>query len=291
MMKIFVAIKTGSIRTVKIWKGILIVWGVSLILTSMVAIPIKSALKSGFGDSMITEKLADGINIEVFADLGPVFKSLVSYFSTGLLMIIFIGFIMNSFLMGGVFESLKGSTVKFSGTEFLRASAKNFWSYLVISVIISLIVIIIAVLVIVIPTSILSNNSASSDTSGLRSWIIIASVFIILLAVMLLVADYARAWQASMTENACFKAIGFGFSRTFKTFLSSYPLMIILLIIQVFFGWFVIRILPDSKPLTGWGVFLLFVMSQFLFYIKIMLKFLRYGSVTSLMEYNNEKVE
>lgn len=41
------------------------------------------------------------------------------------------------------------------------------------------------------------------------------------------------------------------------------------------------------KPVTGGGVVLLFILSQLLFFIKILLKGWRYGSVTKLMEINN----
>lgn len=41
------------------------------------------------------------------------------------------------------------------------------------------------------------------------------------------------------------------------------------------------------KPVTGGGVVLLFILSQLLFFIKILLKGWRYGSVTMLMEINN----
>jgi hypothetical protein len=108
-----------------------------------------------------------------------------------------------------------------------------------------------------------------------------------LISIIILVADYARAWQVTNESNACFRAIGFGFSQTFRTFLSSYPLMIILLTVQLLYGWLVLSILPGLKPLTGGGVLQLFLLSQFLFFIKILLKAWRYGSVTSMMEQNS----
>jgi hypothetical protein len=90
-----------------------------------------------------------------------------------------------------------------------------------------------------------------------------------------------------MDRNVCFKAIGFGFSQTFKTFLSSFPLMIILLVVQLSFGWLVLKILPGIRPATGGGVFHMFLLSQILFFLKIMLKIWRYGSVTVLMAVNS----
>jgi hypothetical protein len=106
------------------------------------------------------------------------------------------------------------------------------------------------------------------------------------MSLILLVADYARAWQASRTQNACFRALGFGFSQTFRSFLSSYPLIIILLILQSLPAWGVIKLISGYTPVTGGGVFLLFIISQLIIVLKIFLKVLRFGSITALMEQN-----
>jgi hypothetical protein len=288
-MKILIAIKSGAIRTIILWKGALIICFSSLLLVSMLAMPIKSALKSGFGRSMITEKLADGLNFEVFADMGAAFKSILSFFSVGLFMTILVGFILNAFFTGGVFDRLKGSSGKFSAGEFFSSSAKNFWSFLVISIIISLIILVLAFFVIGIPLSIAGASDNSPEGALFQTGIIVFSVYFLLLTILLLVADYARARQVTMDKNVCFKAIGFGFSQTFKTLLSSFPLMIILLAVQVSFGWLVLKLLPGMRPTTGGGVFHLFLLSQLLFFLKIMLKIWRYGSVTSLMAISTQR--
>lgn len=286
-MKILHSIKSAALRTMNLWKGALIIWFLSLLLVSMLAMPIKGALNSGFGKSMITEKLADGLNFEVFADMGAAFRSIMSFFSVGLFMTILVGFILNAFFTGGVFERLKESSGKFSAGEFFRASAKNFWSFLVISLIISLIILVLAFLIIGIPLSIVGQSDSSPEGALFQTGLIVLSIFFLLLTVLLLVADYARAWQVTMDRNVCFKAIGFGFSQTFKTFLSSFPLMIILLVVQLSFGWLVLKILPGIRPATGGGVFHMFLLSQILFFLKIMLKIWRYGSVTVLMAVNS----
>ena len=152
-----------------------------------------------------------------------------------------------------------------------------------------MIIIIIGILTIILPLSIVSQSDKSPEGALFKTGLIVISIFFLLLTILLLVADYARAWQVSKERNVCFKAIGFGFSQTFKTFLSSFPLMIILLVVQLTFGWLVLKILPGMRPATGGGVFLLFLLSQILFFLKIMLRIWRYGSFTSLMEIKSLK--
>ena len=289
-MKIIIAIKSAAVRSVRSWKSILILWFSSLLLAGILAIPMKGALKSGLGNSMITEKLADGINLEVFADLGATYKSISSSFSAGIFIVILTGFFLNTFLMGGLFNKLKRFSGKFSGEEFFQACAKNFWSFLVISLIITLIFVTFLVLTVILPYSFARQAERPRDGDVFNMLTIGILIFFLLLTILLLVLDYARAWQVSEEKSACFKAIGFGFSRTFRTFLSSYPLMIFILITEFLYVWLILKIIPPIKPVTGSGIILLFLLSQFLFFVRLLLKTLRYGSVTSLMEQNTDKV-
>jgi hypothetical protein len=162
-MKIFIALKSALFRSVKIWKGILIVWLSSLLLAGMVALPVKAALKSGFGDSMITEKLADGINPDVLLDSGISFKMILSYFSAGIVISVLITFIINSFLAGGLFNALKESTGKFIAREFFGAAGKNFWSFLVVSLVTSMISIFLLILVVIVPVSIITASESAAE--------------------------------------------------------------------------------------------------------------------------------
>jgi hypothetical protein len=139
---------------------------------------------------------------------------------------------------------------------------------------------------VIIPLSIIVSQEFPSEILLFKVGIIAFSLFFLLLTVMILIADYARAWQVTNDRNRCFRAIGFGFRQTFRTFLSSGPTMIIILIIQLLYWWLVIRLLPGIIPATGIGVFLFFILSQFMFFVKILLKIFRYGSITFLAEHS-----
>jgi len=273
-------------RCVKAWRGIIILWLSSLMLVSLVAVPLKHALKADLGNSMITEKLASGINIEAFADLGSSFRNLGSYFFSGFLIAILIGLVINAFLTGGMFSSLNKSAVSFSTQEYFRASARYFWSFLTISVFISLIILFLFILVCLVPVSIVLQSDAAREGALFKTAVISGSAFFLLAAVLLIVADYSRAWQASCEKPQFLKAIGFGFRYTFRTFASSFSLMLIVLLVQFLFGWLVMLVIPGIRPAGEAGIILLFLLSQSLFLIKIFLKAWRFGTMTCLMEYN-----
>ncbi len=283
-MKIFKALKAGIVRSVRSWKALLIIWALSLLLVSLVAIPMKNAINAAFGNSSITEKLASGINVEVFADLGAAFTSIISYFSGGIFMLFIAAFLINSFLSGGLFSFLRGDSGSFSAAEYFRISAKKFWSFLAISFIISMFILFLGIVIIVIPLSAIIHSEAFSDGIAYRAGVILSSLFILALIITIIAADYSRAWLSSGDKISCFMALRYGTIKTFRTFYSCYPMMVILLAIQVFYIWLVLKILGGMKPVTGTGIFFLFLLSQFLFYIKILLKSWRYGSITGMME-------
>ncbi len=283
-MRIFKAIGSGFIRSIKVWKGVLIVWLITLLLVSMFAIPMKATLKTGLGFSMITEKMKEGLNVEVLADLGPYFKSLRADLFSGLLFLTFIGIFLNAFLAGGLFDSIKTPARKFSASEFLRASAKNFWTFFVISLIITTIIFTLAFFIVVIPIRSFYLNKTVSEAAPYIVAFIALPVLAVLKLIFILVADFARAWQVRNEKQSCFKALGFGFSRTFRRFLSSFPMMLIIMVVTGLFAITVILLLGHWNPTTSGGVFLMFILSQILFLINLLIKTWRYGSVTSLME-------
>jgi hypothetical protein len=207
-----------------------------------------------------------------------------------LFFLIFIGFIINIFLAGGQFSFVRRETGSRTLSEFFRTSAKNFWSFLVISVLVRLLLNFVTGLTFGVPVLILSMSDSLSMNAIIAIAVFAVLASVVVISVLLLVADYARAWQVTSEKPACFTAIGFGFREAFSRFWSSFPLMLLILIIQVLFILIVFRLISGWIPSTGGGVFLLFIISQILFCIRIFLKVWRFGSVTTLMKINSDTV-
>jgi hypothetical protein len=287
-MKILNSILSGASASLKSWKGILITWLFSLILVSVLAIPFRSALKSAFGNSMITERLAQGLTAEIFTDLGSLMKVIISFFSVGLMVLMFVGFLMNIFLNGGQFSFLSKNNSNLTASEFFRASGRNFWSFLIITLLSRFIINFLTGITFLAPILVLTMSKSISLNTSVIVLSIGAIFSIIVISIMLLVSDYARAWQVKNDKLNCFKALGFGFGETFSRFWSSMPLMLLMLLIQIFYIGLVFVLVSGWMPQTGGAVVLMFIGTQLLFIIKIFLKIWRYGTVTALMEINSE---
>jgi hypothetical protein len=283
-MKILDSLKSGAISSVRAWKEILLICILTLFIVGMVALPLKSGIKSMLGDSMVTELLTGGVNLDVLSDSVANIRTIFSLFSSGFLMLMLTGFILNVFLTGGLFSILRKSEELPSVRLFFDGCISNFWSFLVILFFDSLMIIALTLIVVGVPLIITTSGGTPAEGAMLNTFRSFAIVFAFILPVFILVVDYARAWQVTNDKKAGFKALGFGFRLTFKTFISSYPLMLILVAFQVLYGVLIISKLLLWTPVTGGGVFLLFLLSQLLFVIKVLLRTWRYGSITSLME-------
>ena len=283
-MSILNHIISGAVRSIKSIKGVLVIWLSTLLLVSLVALPMKSSVLSVLGPSMITEKLSEGINFDVLTDFGTNMSTIVSALGSGIFLLILFGFLINIFFNGGLFTTLRNGEEKYSSSEFFRNAGLCFWPFLVITVIISLIIFVLSLIVFGIALVIAGSGDSSSEGARYKATIIGGIIFVVILPIFLLVADYARVWQVTSSKSAGFKAIGVGFKQTFRHFFSSYAVMFVNMVIQALFALFVLKFISGMGPQTMGGIFLLFLLSQFLFIIKIILRVWRYGSVTSMYE-------
>jgi hypothetical protein len=279
-MKILLSLKTGLFRVAGAWKGILIVWIVSVLMAWMVAYPLKGALSAAFGSSMITERLQAGIDIEVISEPGPAVATILSSLGAGLIIFILTGFLVNVFLSGGLF-----GRVSVFKRDFWSSCGKNFWSFLVIMLITGITLFLVLSFVITIPLLINSLGGATTESQTIRSVKTALLIFLLILPVFLLWADFARAWQVRSDRSRSLAALGFGLSRTFRTFLNSWIMMVLLLALQGLYWLGVFKLLSGLPGEIGGTA--VFIIAQVLVIIRIILKVYRYACVTSLMEYTN----
>lgn len=283
-MKIFNYIESSFYKALRSSKGVLITWFLLFVLVSAVSIPLKGSLKSAFGSSMITEKLSNGIDPEVFTDLGSTLRTIVSYISSGIFYIFLIGFIANAFFTGGLFFSVRKQNQEFSASEFFRAGASGFWSFLFISLAVTVMIVLTVVMLAVVSAVVLQSSDTRSEMATLITGISAVVLFLLVLPVFLLVADYSRAWKMANGKGSFLKALGSGFSLTFANFWGSYLLMLVMIIVQAVIILVTLKIIPGWHPGTPFTLALLFLVSQFLIFLRLLCKTWRYAGVTSLME-------
>ncbi len=280
-MKFIKAVTSGTTRALRSLKALLIIWLLTFSFLAVFLTPLKSFVNTALGNTASTNLLNNGFNISFFTDLGQSFNPMMSAISGGVLILLLLFFFLYIFMYGGLFDSLLENRLSYKPGEFFRASARYFLSYTAVVLISILIILFVMFLVIGLPLII---QDRGSEESLIRLMKILRIVAILILPVFLLVADYARVWLAANDQKKVFKALGYGFKATFRSFLGSYFFMLLMVIIQALFTVLVVDILAAYTPDSGGGMFLLFMLSQLLFLIRIFLRAVRYGGIAALYQ-------
>jgi len=278
-MKLGKAITAGFTRATRSFKPILIIWLFSVIGISILMLPLKSSVLSDIGNSMGADMIREAFSIDFWAGLDvtmPMLGGLIK----GLFYLIFLYFLLNVFLNGGLFDSLRANVCGYPLKEFFRAAALNFFSFLAVTLLVLLMIIFAAGLIIGVPVLIVQAGSGG-EVALFKVLYITRIVLVLAIPVFLLVLDYSRAWLAASNKKLIFKALGYGFKETFSSFLSSYLFMIMIVAVQTGFLFLVSKVMSFTPGTTG-GLFVLFLISQAMFIIKLFLRAWRYGGVTTL---------
>ncbi len=281
-MKILLHLLSGLSRSVRGWKWIILIWFCTLLPVSLFTIPFKSGIYASLSSSMISEKIAGGYFLDVIANDSFNLKMLLSFFFPGLFLVSFIGFILNVFFAGGLFNILKGNGTVRKSRDFFGGASANFWSFLVISIIIFFILFILTGIIIGIPA--LFATASHSEYILSKTICISGVVLLILLPLIVIIADFSRAWQVTSEEKNAFKAFGRGFRLLFRNFFRAYFSVAIVLAVQILFTFLAVRIILFTRTAGSGGIFLLYLLGQVFAVIKIFFRSWRYGTITDLYE-------
>lgn len=258
-------------------KGALVVVLFLLILAAMPGIPIRNAFYANLGNSMAPDRLMNGIDMDVLLDMGAGFKSIFSLLSGGLFIAFITGIVVNSFVNGGLFSVLRNTDTEFTYPAFFRDSAKRFFPFLIISVIFSLIILVLAFLIIVVPVSIVITSDKLPESAVYITGGICLLLYFVVSAIVLTISDQARAWQVSNEENNWRKAFTTGFRFTFRNLRRLLPVMLFIILIQIVFTTSVLYLIAVLHPSGSTGVFLMFLFTQLMLFIRILIRMLRYA--------------
>ncbi len=283
-MKFIKAFTSGATRALRSVKALLLIWLLTFSVLAVFSLPLKSFLNNAFGSTASTSLLNDGFNISFFLDLGQSFSPMMSAITGGILIVLIIFFFLYTFLNGGLFDSLLENKWAYKPSDFFRSSARYFLSYLAIMILVLLMILAAMFLIIGLPLIIQRAGSSGSEEATWKLLSILRIVALLILPIFLLVVDYSRVWLAANNHGKVFKALGYGFKGTFKSFFGSYFFMLIMVIVQGLYAVLVVKLISGYSPDSSGGLFLLFLMSQVLFFIKLYLRALRYGGVTAMYQ-------
>ncbi len=274
---------SGYQKTLRSGKFVVLFWAVTFLLGTIFSFPFKAGLKKAAGNSMILDRIEDGILIDIFADMGRSFTTITFMGLSGLILIVAAGFMVNAFLTRGIFGVLRDHTGKNGFSDFFSHSSKSYWSFLGISALLRFVEFFLSLIMIIIPLSALGPGQSLSLGRVIAIASVSAGSFLFIIPVFILVSDYARAWQVVHPSDSFWKSVGSGFTLTFNRFFISYFYVLLLCAMQVLFFLFIFSLIKDWKP-SGAGTFIFVVVIQLIFIAGLLLRFWRFAGVTALLE-------
>lgn len=283
-MKFIKAFTSGAVRAFRSLKALFIIWLLTFSMLAVFAFPLKSFMNNALGNTSSVSLLNDGFDLTYFMDIGEAFSPLMAAISGGIIIVLIVFFFFYTFLNGGLFDSLLENKWAYKPSDFFRSSARYFLSYIVIKLLVLIMILVSMFLVIGLPLIIQRASSSGSEGDIFRLLFVLRIVALFILPIFLLIADYSRVWLAANDYKKVFKALGYGFKGTFTSFFSSYFYMLLMVIIQGLYVLLVIKILSGYAPDSSGGLFLLFILTQVLFFIKLFLRAMRYGGVAALYQ-------
>jgi hypothetical protein len=274
-------LKKGAAAAVSSYKLLIMVWLTSLLMIIIVAMPLKSALKNIFGNSLAVERLTGGFDAGLNGDMGDAFKQLLSSATTGGLLLVVAGFLLYTFFAGGLFTRFTTAYGEIKVSSFMKASAYNFIPFLKVSLLICLIIAAYTLIIVGVPALIIVTSAAGSMPNA-HFMIIFYIIWVLGMPVWLLTADYSRRWIAATGSKKVFRALRQAFKILQRRFWFSFSVMVVIVMLNILFVvvsfWFAGWSVPE-RSLT---IFLFFIVTQMLFIIRLFMKAWRYATVCEL---------
>lgn len=275
------SLKKGAATAASSYKLQFTIWLTTLLMVLLVALPLKSAFKGIFGNSLSAEKLTDGFDGGMIGDMGDAFRHLLASASTGSILLILAGFLLYTFFAGGLFTRFATAYGDLKLSSFMKASALNFMPFLKIALLTYLIIGIYTIIILFIPAAIIL---ALSDgyMPGMKPMVIPCIIWAAGMPLWLFVADYSRRWIAATGSHKIFRALGAGFSALKKGFWRSYSTVLVIASMNVVFMFATIWFATWTVPEKGLMIFLFFLATQILFLVRLFMKSWRYATVSQL---------
>lgn len=277
-MALLRVLKKGAAAAALSYKQLLVIWVVSLIMILFVSFPLRVMLNAVFGNSMAVMRLTDGFDAGLLGDVGKPFLYLISAASTGGLLLLLAGFLLYTFFAGGLFASYTTAWGGLKMTAFIRESARNFLPFLKVNLLTLLIIAGYTLIVLGIPAAARMALAKGSTPEG-ASMVLFYSIWLLGLPLWLFVADASRRWIAATGSDRAFRALGAGFRALKERFWLSYGTVFLILIVNALFIFISFWYLTCSVPEKGGMIFLFFILTQIMFFIRLFMKAWRYASV------------
>lgn len=278
-----------SIRsTNRSWRVITLLYICILLLAAAVAFGFHSALSSGFGDSMLPERLLEGFDSNVFNDFMRANEGFLAPFLAQATWLTIFWLVLNTLLGGGIVAALKrGFSTSFG--EFFSDCGTYLTRFFLLTLLSAFLFLVIGVVWVMIVGVLYSAMTAGSLTEvpNVTVAYIAAVVFLVPMIIIMMIIDYARVRIVVEDASSVFSAAWHSTKFVFRNFLVTVGWQLLMLLVLLLLAVLYWLLAEEFSMGTGFGIFLAFLLQQISVASRIWARLVNIGGQVQLYESRN----
>jgi len=190
-------------------RALWLTYGMTLVLSAVLALGFRSMVSNAVGETLATEKLTANFDYTVYSDFMNKFGERYHVVSSEVLWMIFISMLLSTFLAGGIFESYRHPRQTSTGA-FFEACGSYLWRYLRLLLLGAVVAAVVAVGTFMVLSLFYSNwtQDAVSEVVAVKALATVAGVFLVVFGIAILFHDYARVSVFRSDERSVLNAYG-----------------------------------------------------------------------------------
>lgn len=266
-----------SSKATKQWKSILLIYGVQLVLGSIVAVIAYRQFNGAIGSSLELDRLANGFDRSIFSDMINKFPVIIEHIQSRFALMVVMFLMLSIFLHAGLLSNIRYGY--YSIFKYFQNANIYFFKFLKV-VLISLILKIVVLAIIWVPFFMLIGDPL--ETFHSEKTLIFTVIGLVILSVLCLIVIWLWSVLSRyhiVDENRSLVSMKAGWRLLISNFARYYIVGCGLILLHVIITWLYTLVVDDWGAETWFTVLALVIMQQLFSLIRIWIRVFGYSAV------------
>ena len=266
-----------SSKATKQWKSILLIYGVQLVLGSIVAVIAYRQFNGAIGSSLELDRLANGFDRSIFSDMINKFPVIIEHIQSRFASMVVLFLILSIFLHAGLLSNIRNGY--YSIFKYFQNANIYFFKFLKV-VLISLILKIVVLAIIWVPFFMLIGDPL--ETFHSEKTLIFTVIGLVILSVLFLIVIWLWSVMSRyhiVDKNRLLVSMKAGWRLLISNFARYYIVGCGLILLHVIITWLYTLVVYDWGAKTWFSVLALVIIQQLFSLIRIWIRAFGYSAV------------
>lgn len=266
-----------SSKATKQWKSILLIYGVQLVLGSIVAVIAYRQFNGAIGSSLELDRLANGFDRSIFSDMINKFPVIIEHIQSRFALMVVLFLMLSIFLHAGLLSNIRYGY--YSIFKYFQNANIYFFKFLKV-VLISLILKIVVLAIIWVPFFMLIGDPL--ETFHSEKTLIFTVIGLVILSALCLIVIWLWSVLSRyhiVDENRLLVSMKSGWRLLISNFARYYIVVCGLILLHVIITWLYTLVVDDWGAETWFTVLALVIMQQLFSLIRIWIRVFGYSAV------------